>query len=63
MQILPETISTLFNLRRHLCAVHKITMDSVTSELAKCEKAGMAREELAESTDRKGNDMVTSEVT
>lgn len=24
-------------------------MDSVTSELTKCEKAGMAREELAES--------------
>lgn len=33
----------------HLCTVHKITIDSAKSESIKCDKAGMAREELPES--------------
>lgn len=33
----------------HLCTVRKITIDSAKSESTKCDKAGMAREELAES--------------
>lgn len=39
----------MFNLRRHMCSVHNITMDCAKSELEKCEKTGMGREEFAES--------------
>lgn len=39
----------MFNLRRHMCSVHNITMDCAKSELEKCGKADVSREEFAES--------------
>lgn len=39
----------MFNLRRHMCSVHNITIDCAKPELAKCGKADIIREEFAES--------------
>ena len=37
------------NLQRHLCSVHRLTMDKAKAELTHCERTGVSRETLIDS--------------